>query len=588
MPVSGGGGEPLDNGTSFDLNIEKVLEDWEVYHALREIIANALDEKVLTSTPDIKIHQDAKGIWHIRDFGRGLQYRHLTQKENDEKLRHPHLIGKFGVGLKDALATFERRGVKVLIRSRYGEITLERATKAGFTDIVTLHARISPPTDPSFVGTEFLLEGCTNKDIKMSKSLFLCFNSEQLLEKTEFGEVLERAGDSGRIYINGVRVADEENFLFSYNITSLNQAIKKALNRERTNVGRSAYTDRVKAVLLSCRSEDIAARLTSDLQGFESGSIHDEMSWQDVAVHAVKLLNASRKVIFVSPSQMLNAGGTIADAIASGYTPVVVPDSSLAKLSGSIDAAGNPVRDLGRFAQEYNESFAFRFVSPKKLKSSEAAVFGHTDAILQLVGGKPSNVKEILISETMRLDESLVETKGLWEESTGRVIIKRSMLSSIRDYAGVLLHEIAHAECGAGDYCRTFENQLSAYLGQIAAGVVDASGGPVSHRSGTAGAGPAVFVGANGVRLKTSILVFGATARIVTEDGRSSEVDFEVLAESRDQARTAVEEAARDAMPDVREVLVNRLEKIPAGQSAILPRVTATFDAICVPCKELL
>jgi len=28
----------------FDLNIEKVLEDWEIYHAIREVIANALDE----------------------------------------------------------------------------------------------------------------------------------------------------------------------------------------------------------------------------------------------------------------------------------------------------------------------------------------------------------------------------------------------------------------------------------------------------------------------------------------------------------------------------------------------------------------
>lgn len=25
----------------FDLNIEKILENWEVYHAIREIIANA-------------------------------------------------------------------------------------------------------------------------------------------------------------------------------------------------------------------------------------------------------------------------------------------------------------------------------------------------------------------------------------------------------------------------------------------------------------------------------------------------------------------------------------------------------------------
>ena len=37
----------------FDLNIEKILESWEVYHAVREIIANALDEQILTNTKDI-------------------------------------------------------------------------------------------------------------------------------------------------------------------------------------------------------------------------------------------------------------------------------------------------------------------------------------------------------------------------------------------------------------------------------------------------------------------------------------------------------------------------------------------------------
>src|SRR3989304_10410218 len=96
-----------------DLNIEKMLEDWEVYHAIREVIANALDEQVLSETKDIQIFQDGSGYWHIRDFGRGLGYDHLTQNENEEKLKNPHLIGKFGVGLKDALATFDRRGTKV-------------------------------------------------------------------------------------------------------------------------------------------------------------------------------------------------------------------------------------------------------------------------------------------------------------------------------------------------------------------------------------------------------------------------------------------------------------------------------------------
>ena len=39
----------------FDLNIGKILEDWEIYHAIREIVANALDEHLLTNTAEIEI-----------------------------------------------------------------------------------------------------------------------------------------------------------------------------------------------------------------------------------------------------------------------------------------------------------------------------------------------------------------------------------------------------------------------------------------------------------------------------------------------------------------------------------------------------
>ncbi len=54
---------------AFDLNIEEVLENWEVEHALREVIANALDEQVISKTAEIEISKDSQGNWHIRDFG---------------------------------------------------------------------------------------------------------------------------------------------------------------------------------------------------------------------------------------------------------------------------------------------------------------------------------------------------------------------------------------------------------------------------------------------------------------------------------------------------------------------------------------
>jgi len=97
----------------FDLNIEKILEDWEMHHAIREVIANALDEQLLTKTDEVVISKNDES-WIIRDFGRGLKYSHLTQNENQEKLSNANVIGKFGIELKDALATFDRRGATIV------------------------------------------------------------------------------------------------------------------------------------------------------------------------------------------------------------------------------------------------------------------------------------------------------------------------------------------------------------------------------------------------------------------------------------------------------------------------------------------
>jgi len=199
----------------FDLNIEKILEDWELYDAIREVIANAIDEQLLIRTRDIEIFKDSKGKWHIRDYGRGLKYEHLTQKEDDEKLSNPYVIGKFGIGLKDAFATFERKGAKVFVKSKHGDITLTKSQKHYFEDIITLHASISPPSDPNFVGTEFVLDGVSDEDIEKAKDLFLRFSGEKVIETTEYGDVLQKKGRIARIYINGVKVSEEENFLLA-------------------------------------------------------------------------------------------------------------------------------------------------------------------------------------------------------------------------------------------------------------------------------------------------------------------------------------------------------------------------------------
>jgi hypothetical protein len=453
----------------FDLNIEKVLEDWEVFHGIREVIANAIDEQLLTNTKDIEISKDRQGKWHIRDFGRGLKYEHLTQNECEEKLKHPELvIGRFGVGLKDALATFDRHKIKILIKSCHGDITLEKSSKHGFEDVITLHAVIDEPSDKKFVGTEFIFEGIKDNDIELAKDFFLKFSDEKLLEETQYGQVLKRGKSNARIYVNGLKVAEEEKFLFSYNITSLTKTMRKALNRERTNVGRTAYADRVKSILLECKNKEVAELLVKDLQEFETGNSHDELGWTDVSAHACKLLNASDKVIFLTPFELTEAKDMVDNAKDDGFKIVTIPDSIKDKIRGIKDFNGNPLRDLDEYKTEWNESFEFKFVKEKDLTNSEREIFDKTKEILKLIGGKPNNVKEILISETMRI-ESMGYSKatGLWEKYNQRIIIKRDQLRNLKSYAGTLLHEIGHAKSDAGDVSREFENELTNLLGLI-------------------------------------------------------------------------------------------------------------------------
>jgi hypothetical protein len=461
-------------GQAFDLNIEKVLEHWTVPFAIRELIANALDEQALTGTADPEIYKDDPGRWHVRDAGRGLRYEHLTQNENAEKRRHPQVIGQFGMGLKDALAVFDRRGVGVVIRSPHAVITTGRRPKEGFPDVITLHALVASPTDPSQVGTDITLTGVKDADLEAAKRFFLRYSGERLLETTEYGDVLARSDgrQPARIYVKGLFVAEEPNFLFSYNITKLSAPLRRALNRERSNVGRSAYSDRVKAILTACRSTAVAGPLADDLNGYATGRLHDELAWRDVALHACRVLQTNEKVIFVTPWQMAEGTAQMRYAQDDGYRIVVVPDDIARSLGSLTDLNGRPLVDFGRYRDEWNDSFSFTFIDPAAMTPAEQAVYARTREIAALAKVDPRRMPAVLISETMRLSDAGDPVLGVWEGTEQQIVIRRDQLTGLASYAGTLLHEIGHMLSGTQDGTLDFETELSRLLGIAAAGAL--------------------------------------------------------------------------------------------------------------------
>lgn len=443
----------------FDLNVEQVLEHWEPEHALREIIANALDEQILTNSKPIEVYQ-TEGKWHIRDYGRGLQHKHFTQNENNEKLESPFLIGKFGVGLKDALAVFYRKGINVEIDSKYAHVTLTMANKLGF-DIETLHASFDGPKDRKMEGTDFVISGIGEDAFVKAKSMFLYFNTSAVLaEKTRYGEVYYREESISSIYINGVRVATENNFLFTYNITNINAQIKKALNRERSNVGRAAYSDTVKNILRQCKSDSVLLALIKDLENVMRGTNKDESGWVDISTYAATTLNRSGKAVFMTPLQRAQLTNQQVEILnQSGKHLIMITDNVFSKIAHSV-ITFNEVYD------EYERGFKYNFVDPRMLTQKEKQVFSLKEIIITFLKSHGYKYKaQIKISETIKIDVYGGSINAIWDPQQNAIILKRNILSSRIQFLGTLAHEFAHFHSGYEDNTREFENVLTEMLG---------------------------------------------------------------------------------------------------------------------------
>jgi len=73
-------------------------------------------------------------------------------------------------------------------------------------------------------------------------------------------------------------------------------------------------------------------------------------------------------------------------------------------VQGMTDISGNLINDLSNYINERTSNFTYEFVNPKNLNKEELIIFNKTEEIFQLIGGKPKNIKDIKISETMQND----------------------------------------------------------------------------------------------------------------------------------------------------------------------------------------
>jgi hypothetical protein len=243
----------------YDLNLDTILSGWTVSDAIRELLANAVDEHTLCSVGErVQVNHipEYPGYVTIQDFGRGLKIEHLRLNESTEKNNSELTMGNFGFGLKDALGFLYSNGCQVSIQSQHCHISsLKMFPKHGFSDMNTLNAVVDPGS-PEMVGTKVTVKGVSDIQLALAMDNFLYFREDKLLHANQYGEIYERSADSASIYINGLKVNSDVCYAFSYNITRKNAAIRKGMNRERKNMGLSVTTPMIKKIIMDTRLPD--------------------------------------------------------------------------------------------------------------------------------------------------------------------------------------------------------------------------------------------------------------------------------------------------------------------------------------------
>lgn len=185
---------------------------------------------------------------------------------------------------------------------------------------------------------------------------------------------------------------------------------------------------------------------------------------------SMKISELNSKATFITASDLQNTPSLIDNMLRNGHTPIVVPDNLISKIEDyNIGATeGKTLITANQYIIEEQKNFIPQIIDINSLSSNERNIYNKTEKILELIGGRASNIKAIQIVDKIYENEFFDETVGLWIPDEGRILIKRTQLQSLYKYAGTLLHECCHAISGFGDVSRDFERELTTVIGVLA------------------------------------------------------------------------------------------------------------------------
>lgn len=285
-----------------DLNIGKAyLSEWNEGMAIRELIANAMDE---TIDGEIEIKEIASGKWSITNRGSEIKPNNFMINEG-VKSKEKGKIGKFGIGLKDAIGVLMIRGIGIqIITSEFVYVAKYKKKNRCISDECLFMCIYNEKR--AWIGTQVVLNNCPGKFIEEAKLNFIVYRDKyKVVDTTEYGDVIfeEQKDKNGTIYLNGIKIAHENTFLYSYNIKIEEDILKKGISRERSNLSREIYKDSLKRIINNIKSEEVLGKYYESLIKTRDGSLKGELVYSYTQFRAMQYIINNKINAIIFPAQ---------------------------------------------------------------------------------------------------------------------------------------------------------------------------------------------------------------------------------------------------------------------------------------------
>lgn len=425
----------------------KYVKGWDAEKAIREIIQNYLDSRKEFNCEGHLDWRDGMGI--AKDYGPGLELRHLalgvSEKDGDT-------IGKYGEGLKLALLVMAREGRDIEVWANGNVIRPTIEHDADYqTEVMVLNVEpMAPRHAATHTGTSVKFE-CTEEELEAGKRYF----EHYLVKKDDF-EWMERGKIStpgGFIFINGAKVGEIPNALFSYHLQE--RETGDIGNRDREIVNRNLVERVVRKVISETSSTKVMERILLAVA-------REEEAWEvEIGLNEWMLSKDSRRVWKRAFNKVIGKDAVVSDGNQNADVQARYKGHKILKVGFRWQEA------LGAIGVETSTEVITRNnggakkIALKNLTEEERSNFKTARTLVERHYNETGSVSIAEDLSKMSGASQDIKVNGVYKRSEDRIYLRRSILADLQQTIHVLLHEAVHKHSGAGDCTAEFERALT-------------------------------------------------------------------------------------------------------------------------------